>query len=94
MGYYFNPANKIKKVGRVLKGTAYNALIRQLKEDELLFGLYDRIIFKNAVQLFDEREFDEFEKQELSGNIKREGFFAIEKRTALKYCGSIASQQR
>ena len=76
MGIYFNPQDGVK-VGRPLNGRAYVELRTELKEGEYLFGLYDRYMFKNAPWLFDQQEFDEFDRQVRQGTIKFEGFFAI-----------------
>ena len=77
MGTYFNPPHLLPKVARKLHPGSYSELIAQLQPGEELFGHYDRVIFQNAVHLYSESEFDEFENQVHSGMIARLGFYAM-----------------
>lgn len=76
MGYYANPDTVLKQ-GRKLESSTYGELIEELNEGELLVGVYDRIIFKNAPHLYSPDEFQEFEKQVNGFSMKRMGFYAV-----------------
>jgi len=75
MGTYYNPPDDLPKLEgvRKIEGDGYESLVTQLGEDELLFGLYDRVFFKNAVHLYSEGEYNEFERQ----GLVRLGFYAV-----------------
>jgi hypothetical protein len=75
MGNYYNPPLDVLKIGRRLKGSTYDELIKELDKNEVLVGLFDRIAFYNAPHLFSEAEFREFTDQP----IGRLGFFAMNK---------------
>lgn len=77
MGFYLNPPDSLREHGRILEGNGYARLLGQLRPGELLFGLYDRGIFKNAPWLYDREELLLFEEQASMGVIQREGFFAV-----------------
>ena len=77
MGTYYNPPQLLPKVARKLKPGSYSELVAQLQPGERLFGHYDRVIFQNAVYLYSESEFEEFEKQARSGMIARLGYYAM-----------------
>ena len=77
MGRYFNPATELPKVARPLTGQDYNALLGQLKQDEVLIGLFDRLIFKLAPHLYSRDEFDAFDAEYRSGNIVGRDFYAL-----------------
>ena len=80
MGNYYNPPDDVKRIGRPLRGSGdYANLIRQVGTNEVLVGLYDRIMFKNAPYLDCEAEFQEFQKQVDAGIIFLDGFFAVPK---------------
>lgn len=76
MGNYLNPPEKIKEVGRPISGSNYNDLTRQLRAGEILVGLFDRGIFKIAPHLYSPEEFDEFDRQYMSGMLISRYFFA------------------
>ena len=87
MSTYFNPPDAIRKVGReLLIQGSFQTLVDQLKDDEVLFGLYDRGIFKNAVHLFDPAEMEVFEKQVRSSVLIRLGYYALSRNVAKSYC--------
>lgn len=73
MGFYFNPPEMVCNVGRKLNGQTFQELNNQLKDNEILIGIYDRGMFKNAPHLFSEKEFIAFEEQ----NLKFLGYYAI-----------------
>lgn len=76
MGDYWNPPETLPSVARKLDNpTTYENAKSQLKDDECLIGLFDRIMFKNAVHLYSQSEWDEFEKQ----GLITIGFFALPK---------------
>lgn len=75
MGYYTNPSDMA--AARKLDNGTYDDLKAQLLEGELLGGLYDRVIFKNAVLLDSPMEYNEFEKQVAGGILERIGFYAV-----------------
>jgi hypothetical protein len=83
MGSYFNPPKEIPHVGRLLtkETTSFSALTKFLQTDELLVGYYLRqdLPFDNAVHLFSQDEFNAFELQIPTGNLVREGFYAVKK---------------
>jgi hypothetical protein len=100
MPYYERP-EELPKVSRKLihcdspqLHDCYKNLVAQLQGDELLFGLYDRGFFMNAAQLFSLAEFMEFEKQVQGGVIRRIGFFALAKATALVNVGRDLQDQK
>ena len=83
MGAYLNPPTKelLNEIGRPLAfAPAFDAMEKQLEPHECLIGLYDRIIFKNAVWLLDPAEWTEFESQVKKGLILRIGYFAVPRR--------------
>lgn len=64
MGAYYNPPDRVRQAGRAITVEgSFPVLAAQLKEDEVLFGLYQRLDrpWKNAPHLFDAQEFEEFE---------------------------------
>lgn len=82
MGHYINPPNRVIEIGRLLNTErtgqfTYTDQVRQLATNEHLYLLADRGIFKNAVHLYNEEEFNEFVSQVKQGIIKFEGFFAV-----------------
>jgi hypothetical protein len=80
MGKYFNPANKeaLDAAGRnLIKQDSFADYKKLLQAGEVLVGLFDRGIFKNAPVLPDEAEYEEFMKQVRSGTLKWLGFFAV-----------------
>ena len=79
MGTYFNPPQALPTVARKLNSGSYKELVAQLKDGEELFGHYDRYIFQNAVHLYSEDEFNEFEAQADNGYVKRLGYYAMPK---------------
>lgn len=95
MGVYLNPPDITKTIGKEIHGSSFNELKNQLNHDEVLIGLYDRFVFKNATQLYCEGEMHEMEQQVSQGIIKREGFFAVKISDAEKYSdGPLANQER
>lgn len=89
MGTYYNPTDEVPSVGRILEEGDFEYLQKQLKEDEYLFGLYDRLAapFDNAVWLFSRQEMREFEDMITAGYVRRIGFFAIGYLAACKGTG-------
>ena len=77
MGEYFNPPLELRKVGRSLNGSDYNSLQRQLREGEQLYGLYDRGIFFCAPLLGSPEEWEEFDRQYMSGLLLSREFYAV-----------------
>ena len=75
MARYLNPPDKITEVGRRLTAIAYDDLLRQLRNGEVLVGLYDRYVFKNAVWLDSREEYEHFEEHS-QGYCSRVGFYA------------------
>ena len=95
MGVYINPPDVLKEVGRQLQAGDFKLLASQLNSDEVLFGLYDRGFFKNATQLYPEREMAEMTNQVVDGIIIHEGFFAVKTHIAKKYVDcELMEQQR
>ena len=84
MARHLDPPDKITKVGRCLYVNAYDDLLRQLRNGEVLVGLYDRYIFKFAVWLESREEYEHFEKQDSLGQCSRVGFFAAPSDVFLK----------
>ena len=79
MGNYFNPPLFVCSMGRKLESyTQYENLRSQLKENEVLVGLYDRGLFFNAPLLETEQEFQAFEVQYLRGELISRDFFAVD----------------
>lgn len=87
MGSYFNPPQLLPSVGRKIEapGNLYGELVAQLQPGEKLMGHYDRGRFQNAVHLYSQAEFDEFENQVSMGYIKRLGFYALSEEDYKKY---------
>ena len=79
MGYYLNPPDSVNRLGRCLTGSDFGLLTGQLRGDEMLVGLYDRLIFKNAVHLYCAEEFEAFEKAYRAGQMVSHDFFAVKK---------------
>lgn len=77
MGTYIKPPDSVKEKGRSIQGHSYAALVAQLNDGEVLVGLYDRYMFKNAPHLDSEAEYNEFEDQYRHGIVKCEGFYAV-----------------
>lgn len=78
MGVYVNPPFTVKDVGRQLVGARdYESLARQLRDGEVLVGLFDRGIFFNAPHLFSAAEFEEFDKQYRSGMFLSASYWAV-----------------
>lgn len=80
MGWYLNPHEVINQIGRrlpILYVGGFDYYQKQLGENEVLVGQFDRIVFKNTVVLFCEKEFDEFKKQLDNGIIILVGYFAV-----------------
>ena len=94
MGVYINPPDALKEIGRQLPAKTFTEMAGMLKPDEVLFGLYDRGIFKNAIQLYCENEMHEMTKQVLDGIIIHEGFFAVKKDTAKKFSDVPLAEQQ
>lgn len=69
MGTYFNPPSDLPKVARRLHGLDWEGAQRQLKSDEVLFGLGDRLVFKNAPYLFSKEEYQAFYDVYASGHF-------------------------
>lgn len=85
MGTYINPPDNVKVIGRMLVGGTFQQLVEDLRPNEYLVGLYDRPgMFKgapvlNMPHITGDAEFEEFEKQVRTGDLVREGFYAVPK---------------
>ena len=77
MGSYFNPPGELPAVGRNLNAGDFRFLTSQLHQDEVLIGLYDRMIFKNAPHLYSTEEMEEFESQVRRGILINYGYYAV-----------------
>lgn len=94
MGAYYNPPTEVQNVGRELTPSeSFATLTAQLQGDEVLFGLYDRRVFKFAGHIFSADEMEEFEQQVRDGSVLRVGFYAISKEKAETVCGPLKDQQ-
>lgn len=94
MGYYLNPANKVPSVGRQIHGAAsYNEAVASLRSGEVLVGLYDRVIFKNAPWLHSKSEWEEFEQQYRSGAFVSKAHFAVPLTVANKLGANIPADR-
>jgi hypothetical protein len=60
-------------------------LIAQLRTGEKLIGYYDRMVYKKAPYLPDERKFNDFEDQYKAGAFFSREFFAINERYFDRY---------
>ena len=69
MGVYYNPVEDITNgtVGKFINTHDYNEAMRQLPHGHHLYALCDRLIFKQAVCVDDESDFDEFFGQYAQG---------------------------
>lgn len=76
MGYY-NPPQEVEIVGRRLEGKTYEELIAQLQPGELLFGLYQKPLFKLAPHIYSQTEFEKLKNQVYDRVVKRIGFYAV-----------------
>lgn len=77
MGNYFNPPQKLNKVGRPLIGRNYNLLIAELAEDEVLVAVLHNFQWPLAPHLFSEEEFNRFIDALSSGRMIFLGMFAV-----------------
>jgi hypothetical protein len=82
MSIYYNPPEEVQEVGRQLQAGSYSELVSQLRGDEMLFGLYDHLVFKHAPHLFSEAEMEEFEGQYRTGMLVNHDFFAVPRSVA------------
>lgn len=87
MGRYFNPVGKLPDVGRSLTfKREYQDLCAQLSPDEVLVGLYDKVIYKVAPILIDnERDFTGFEQDYRLGYYISRSFYAVTKAVVAEY---------
>lgn len=78
MGNYFNPPEKVQRIGRKLD-TKFNyaEMVSQLQEGERLVGLFDRGVFYNAPHLDSESEYLTFMDQVYQRNVQMVGFYAL-----------------
>ncbi len=83
MGQYIPP--EVAQKGRKVSGTNFQTLKSQLKPDELLFGLFDRGIFKQAPYLYSEAEFGEFDRLYRTGVILSATYYALRVQEAQSY---------
>ena len=60
MGFYLNPHEIVKTIGRPIKGNGFAELMSEVKSGEALVGQFQRPMFKNTVVLYNENEFQEF----------------------------------
>jgi len=80
MGTYYNPPSKLPEVARLLPvspSASYTEAVALLRDDEVLFSLGDRIVFKNAPYLFSESEFNEFRRVYMSGSFVSCALYAM-----------------
>lgn len=83
MGQYINPPESVRLHGRALRSSdKYADLAAQLQPGELLFGLFDRGIFKSAPYLFSASEFQEFYRQYVSEAFLSADYFALAENAA------------
>lgn len=92
MGTYYNHpefgAKSIETVGRKLYGSNYQELVKQLKPNEYLFGSFNNYMFDLAPYLHSESEFKAFDNSYRSGNMKFNGYYALNE-THLPHCNKI-----
>jgi hypothetical protein len=71
---YFNPPRDVPTLGSELQGTVWRDLTVQLRNDDVLVGLYRNRVTGNliATHLHSEARFDEMEAL-----YSREGYFAM-----------------
>jgi hypothetical protein len=77
MGTYFNPADELPEVARPMQGCNFTELKAQLSPNERLFGLYDRGVFRIAVEIYNQAEFDEFYGQYRAGLFLDYNYYAL-----------------
>lgn len=77
MGTYFNPAQELPNVGRPVDGRTFAELQAGTRTGEKLFALCDRGIFPFAVEIYDQREYDEFYGQYKTGHLLDIRFYAV-----------------
>jgi len=76
MRRYFYRLNVLNSC-KVINGHDYNILKNQLEDDEVLIGLFDRIIFKMAPLIHSQEDFNEFWAQYVSGDLISYKFYAV-----------------
>lgn len=76
MGRYFNPINELNSC-RVIYGQDYTELKKNIKNKEVLVGLFDRVLFKFAPLIDSQEEFNVFWEQYVMGNIVSYQFYAV-----------------
>jgi hypothetical protein len=79
MGYYLNPPLIVEEIGRKLESQplTYAHAISQVKPDEKLIFVGDRIMFKFAGHAYSPAEFEEFASQVRAGTLMLHGLFAV-----------------
>lgn len=78
MHTHFQPAAKIREIGRQLKGRTFPDLTDELADGEVLFELLERPdhVFY-AVLINSQETFDEFAKLSVTHPYTRDGYFAV-----------------
>jgi hypothetical protein len=90
MGKYFNPPHDIKVIGRPLHGSfSIEGLKRQLREDEILIGLFNSGTYLIAPVLEDQTTYTHFDGVSLDSC-----FFALDKCFVDEYVSSKTIMNR
>jgi len=81
MGQYYNPANDIETIGRPLRTLSDKPsladLESQLEPGELVFAVCDKLIYKIAPFLEEQRQIDDFYSQYMRGMLIGIDYYAV-----------------
>ena len=88
----YNTPEKVPKLGRELKAGTYQELILQLREGELLFGLYDCGAYMTAPCIDGEDDIGQYEAYSRKGRAQHLGFYALDRKEAECNCGIFEDQ--
>ena len=92
MHTYYNPALKIRDVGRLLHEDTFSGLTEKLGEGEVLFELMERPDHVHYAVLMDSKEtFDEFQHISMTHPYTRLGYFAVITKWARRFRDQASS---
>ena len=69
MGVYYNPPSELESVGRPIEGATWQEVVKQVRTDEALFGLFQWVPngFYHAPHLYCKEEFEDFKVNDDGG---------------------------
>ena len=87
MADYFNPPTELPTVARPLHCLNWRDAQMFLKHDEVLFGLGDNLMFKNARHLDSEAEFNDMYSAYARGHLVSMVLYAMPKSVFVEHFG-------